>query len=157
MGVDSKVFVIAEEHRAQDVGEAVHEHLNKWQRKLLDEHVATTDYKNRFQFLHSEDNKDSNGRRLWSNGVSVVACSFRTFQFEFSVAGEQRCLWYHTNCSCDTDYITPAHTLLFSIGHWGLYKEIMQEVVDALKPFGFVFWDTNDCDDIDYELQNHTS
>jgi len=153
MSVDSKVFVVAGKDQALDVGQAVLEALNKWQREMLDANVTGMGYSNRLQFLFSNDNEKPNGQKRWTNGVTLHANSFDCFQYVFTLDGDNRTLWYFTDCSCDTDDITKEHTLMFHIGHWGRYARIMHEVIKALKPYGPVYWDHNDCDDEDYVLQ----
>ena len=153
MGVDSKVFVVAGKEQALDVGQAVLEALNKWQREQLDAHMTGMGYANRIQFMFSGDNEKSNGQKRWTNGVHLYANSFDCFQYIFTLDGDNRTLWYFTDCSSDTDDVTREHTLMFHIGCWGRYARIMHEVIKALKPFGPVYWDHNDCDDEDYVLQ----
>lgn len=154
MSVDSKVFVVAGKDKALDVGQAVLTAIEKWQRKLLDEHAEAFGM-TRLQFLFSEtENKNPKGGVNWSNGASISAYSFNCFQINFTVEGDSRILWFFTDCSCDTDEFSPEHTLLFSIGHWGRHGRIMHEVIEALKPFGTVYYDHNDCDEHDYVRQN---
>lgn len=154
MGVDSKVFVVADKSKSAEVGQAVLDALNKWQRDLLDAHAAGMGYRNRIQYLFSDENEKPNGQKRWTNGVHLHANTFDCFQFVFTLDGENRTLWYFTDCSCDTDDITKEHTLMFSIGHWGRHGRIMNEVIKALRPFGPVYYDHNDCDDEDYVLQD---
>lgn len=153
MGVDSKVFVIADQERALDVGKAVYGAIRSWINNLIKEEVETLGFGNSFQLINSDYNKQQ-GTHLWDLGASISSYDFGSFTITFTVKGESRILWYHTDCSCDTDDITKEHTLLFSIGYWGLSEEIMQIVIEALKPFGKVYYDFNDCDDKDYVLQN---
>ena len=40
--------------------------------------------------------------------------------------------------------------LIFSIGHWGRCDDIMKAIIPALKEFGDVYYDHNDCDDEDF-------
>lgn len=154
MGVDSKVFVVADKSQALAIGQAVFEAIEKWQRELLDKNAHAHGL-TRLQFLFNEnENKKPNGSPMWTNGARIHASSFECFQIDFTVEGDHRTLWYFTDCECDTDYITKEHTFLFSIGHWGRHARIMHEVIKALTPFGPVYYDHNDCDEHDYVLQN---
>lgn len=155
MGVDSNVFVVADKQKALEIGQAVFNAIETWQRRELDQYVKDNGWNSRLQFLFSNKNAvpSNPSRRMWSNGAKIQANSFDFFQIVFDYNGENRTLWYFTNCSCDTDHITKDHTLLFSIGNWGSNRKIMQVVIDALRPFGPVYYDHNDCDDEDYVLQ----
>lgn len=154
MGVDSNVFVVADKSLAAEAGQAVLDALSKWQRDQLDAHATSLGYDNRMQFMFSNENEKPNGQPRWTNGAHLHATSFDCFQFVFTLDGDNRTLWYFTDCSCDTNYIIKDHTLMFSIGHWGANDKIMNIVIDALKPFGPVYYDHNDCDEEDYILQN---
>lgn len=52
-------------------------------------------------------------------------------------------------CLCYTDHSDTyeGDKIIFSIGCWGSYNEIMMIVADAVKSFGDVYYDFNDCDD----------
>jgi len=154
MGVDSKVFVVARQDLTAEVGRAVLNALNIWQRNRLDNYAREAGYDNRAQFMFSSDNENANGQKLWTNGVRLQANTFDCFQFVFTDEGDNRILWYFTDCSCDTNDITKEHTLMFHIGCWGRYEIIMDQVSKALEPFGPVYWDHNDCDAEGYVLQN---
>lgn len=153
MGIDSKVFVVAEYGRALDVGDAVKRRIDQWLFSKVWEEAQLLGFANPAQLIHSDYNLKGDGR-LWSMSTDIRANGFDCFQINFTVEGETRTLWYFPDCSCDTDDITKQHTLSFSIGYWGMCDEIMQEVIEALKDFGKVYYDFNDCDDKDYELQN---
>ena len=153
MGVDSKVFVVAPYEQSMTIGKAVLDSIDQWLRAHIDREVETLGFPDRMAFMVSGYNKDDKGRSRWSISTSVNTNNFQSFQYNFNIAGDARTLWYFTECSCETDKITPEYTLLFSIGAWGTNEEIMQTVIQALKPFGRVYYDYNDCDSVEYELQ----
>lgn len=142
MGIYTKCFVVCDKSKALEVGGAVESHLNIWQRGLLDSAVKESEALSRVNFLRNKGGKEN-----WTNGCSVTGDFNGTFTVAFKVNGEHRILWYNTDCSCDTDDITTDHTLMFSIGKWGLNKEIMSVVIESIKPFGTVYYTENDCAD----------
>lgn len=145
MSVDSKAFVTTDKSNFQAVASSVTNALNMWIREKLDKAVEASEYMNRLHYIHNNDD--------YTNGVRVqVTDDFQYYQIMFTVAGENRMLGMFTDCDCDVKYLTEDPVFLFSIGHWGLSEEIMTIVCHALSEFGDVYWDKNDCDDIDYEL-----
>jgi hypothetical protein len=154
MSVDSKVFVEAEFERAPFIGSHVVDNINNWLRRNIAEEVERLGYNGQLQFLWSKDNEDEKGNKKWSLHARLHANDFYTYQIAFNAGGESRTLWYFTTCSPDTDELTTNYTLNFWIGCWGKNEEIMQVVIEALKPHGKVWYDHNDCDDEDYILQN---
>lgn len=154
MSVDSNVFVIAVKSDAMQIGQTVYNTIQRWQREQLDQHAESLGM-TRLEFLFDKkENTTVDGRPKWSNGAQLHASSFDCFQIVFTLSGEERTLWYFVDCSSDTDEITKEHTLIFSLGHWGSSERIMQVIIQALKPFGPVYYDHNDCDDEDYVLQS---
>jgi hypothetical protein len=150
MSVDSKVFVVADISKGSEIGNAVYLHLSSWYRTKFNEANKHLLNNNNFFWPIAEDCvKDT-----WSQFVELRSTSFGLYTMVFKIDGENRCLYYFLECSCDTDDITTKNTFSFMIGHWGKYQEIMQEVISVLKNYGDVYWDENDCDDLGYELQN---
>lgn len=147
MGVDSKVFVVCRREMAYEVGQAVKTAIDKWLMKKLDDEVQRQELNHRFDLTMRRGDELPD----WSISSRISAHSFEHFNIDFIVAGEGRSLNYFIDCSCDTDDITEEHTLIFSIGHWGMHAEIMQVVMDAIRQFGDVWYDHNDCDNEDYE------
>lgn len=105
--------------------------------------------KNRFADLVRKDLKDESNK--YSNGVSISSYNFEIFTFTFGSGDiHRRSLHMFPTCSQDHDDITEAYKVIFSIGYWGKYDEIMLIVADAVKEFGDVYYDFNDCDDLDF-------
>lgn len=150
MGVDAKLFVVAGQDQALEIGNTVQEELYDYISYKVNYAAREHGYKTAWHFLRSTDNRDANGKPQYRFGTNITSHDFYGFTFSFLVDGEDRMLWYHTDCSCDTDHITKEHTLLFSIGHWGHVDEIMLTVAESLKEYGEVWYDHNDCDDEDY-------
>ena len=48
--------------------------------------------------------------------------------------------------------IIEGNKIIFSWGCWGSNKEIAQIVCEALYKFGPVYYDLNDCDEVDFQL-----
>lgn len=47
-------------------------------------------------------------------------------------------------------FITRNKEDTLSVGYWGSCDEIMMVVAKAIKEFGDVYYDFNDCDDLDF-------
>ena len=154
MGVDSKVFVVAEKAQALDVGNAVKNALDNLIREQATSYAREHNAGTLLNLLRSDDNYDKEGNMRFTLESRIEANSFDCFQFNFCLNSEARTVWYFTDCSCDTNDITGFHTLMFHVGCWGQYAVIMQRIVEALLPYGDVYWDHNDSDDEDYILQN---
>lgn len=147
MSVDSKVFVALDKSKHMEAAKAVTGALNKWVREEFDLFLEGSEYANR---LHYSANTEVNERKF-TNGVAVeVSDDFEMFKIYFTVFGEKRQLNMFTNCACDHRDYTDGDTLAFIIGSWGCNEKIMQVVINALKPFGRVWYDFNDCDDSGY-------
>lgn len=139
MGVNTIAFVTAKKEVMFDLMPKLIKDLNKWQRVLLDEHWKGN-YDSRLQFLLDTDFKD------WSNGIGEVrSYNFGSFTIPFKVNGEQRDLFITHNCSNDYSDTYKGDKIIFSLGNWGMSKEIMMVVAESVKDFGRVFYVGNDC------------
>jgi hypothetical protein len=77
--------------------------------------------------------------------------------FHFYIKGEQRSL--HLHFGCDSDYREEGllgSKLIFSVGMWGMYEEIIYSVADALLDHGPVFTKLNDCDSSPFVKHSNT-
>jgi len=84
--------------------------------------------------------------------------SSQMVRFHFSYAGEHRTLWMFFDTDCDRKEYTPT-SISMSMGCWGQSDLFMQTALRALSPLGDVYFDHNDCDDIDFsklELKPYT-
>ena len=136
MSVDSKVFVCCEENKALEVGQAVLSGLKNWYRNKCSKTEGFTD-----MLRFNLSNKDK------YQPPHVFTTDFDVICFNFTVNEEARSLKMFPTCSCDYVYVYSGEKIIFSIGAWGSNEEIMQVVIGALKPFGDVYYNFNDCDD----------
>jgi hypothetical protein len=147
MSISSKAFVVTGKENLVEVMNTVVDSINKWQRSKLDSHIETTEYINRMNFIHRDDNKKD-----WSNGCSIHAYNMDCISIDFRVNGESRSLKALPDCSCDTQRIHEGNSIVFSINKWGMSEEIMAVVIAAIKAYGPTYYDFDDCDDEDYVL-----
>lgn len=153
MSVDAKLFVTCGKEMMFEVGNAVTQALNFYSRKKLDEVIASLDIKKeklaRYNFLKSEEYNHINYK--YSNGVKLEAHDFRTICFVFG-CGDccKRIVWM--NVGCDTDYkdTYEGNKIIFSTACFESSDEIMKVIAEAVKPFGNVYYDHNDCDSEDF-------
>lgn len=75
----------------------------------------------------------------------------RLVKFNFTYAGEQRMLWLFFDCDSSNVEFGPK-SLTLSMGCWGQSDLFMKTALQALSPLGPVYFDHNDCDDIDKAL-----
>ena len=146
MSVDCKLFVVSGRENQSLIGNAVKEALNKHIRSVVKTKADEVgDSTIAFCLKNKED---------YSNGINICAYDFDTYMLRFNLNGEQRMLWFHT----DNPYaeyreeIRTDYKFVFSLGCWGDYKKYINLVAEAVKHFGDVYVDWNDCDDIGYEL-----
>tara|TARA_R110002020_G_scaffold29718_1_gene93772 strand:+ start:46 stop:504 length:459 start_codon:yes stop_codon:yes gene_type:complete len=147
MSVDSKLFVTCGKNRTTEVGQAVKKALDVWVRKELDEAVRHTGSHSR-GYLIAKPIKDL----YFTNGIkSIDTHDFRYYTFNFGCGDRNaRMLGMFIDCSCDYDDTYEGDKIIFSIGCWGMYDEIMKVVAKAVASFGDVYYDFNDCDDQDF-------
>ena len=150
MSVDSKLFVTCSKEDVITLGSSVAEALNKYSRQKLDDYwTNNTDACNRFHFLHNESYKGQ--REKFTNGVSITSYNFDMFTFTFGNGDDSlRSLHMFPTCSDDHNDIVEGYKVIFSIGYWGGSDEILMVVAEAIKEFGEVYYDFNDCDDLDF-------
>lgn len=150
MSRDSKLVLSCNKEDVLNIGNSVSKALSEYARNKLDDYWKNnTDAESRINFMWGESYKDQNHR--FSNGVTVTAHDFDTFWFIFGNGDEQkRSLFMFTTCSSDHEDIEGDYKIVFSIGYWGNAGEIMMVVAEAIKEFGDVYYDYNDCDDLSF-------
>lgn len=82
-----------------------------------------------------------------TSGVPNIECSpiSRSFQIHFKVNNENRMLSVHFDCDCDyKEY--GGSKIIWSVNYWGMAEEIILTVCKAMKQYGRVFYEANDCD-----------
>ncbi|AGH31875.1 hypothetical protein VPIG_00017 [Vibrio phage PWH3a-P1] len=148
MSVDAILFVTCGKDKTQDVGSAVKKALDHYVREILDKAVEKSGAINRGHFIHNGVFDSSN----YCNGVSSIETTdFSFFRFHFKNGDENsRVLCMYTDCSCDYSDTYEGDKIIFGIGHWGDCDGIMKVVAEAVKPFGDVYYDHNDCDTEDF-------
>ena len=150
MSVDSKMFVICNKEDIISIGNSVTEALNVYVRDKLDNYWKNnTDAQSRVNFMWSDSYKDQSNK--FTNGVSVITHNFDTFVISFGNGDEsRRSLFMFPTCSSDYSDVCEGYKVIFSIGYWGSSEEIMSVLSEALKTYGDVYYDFNDCDDKDF-------
>lgn len=69
----------------------------------------------------------------------------RSFYIDFKVNDEQRMLSVHFDCDCDyREY--RGSKIIWSVNYWGMAEEIILGICKAMKQYGQVFYEANDCD-----------
>ena len=147
MSVDSKMFVTCNKDDVINIGNSVTEALNTYVRDKLDNYWKNnTTCSNRMQFLFDKSLEEHS--RKFTNGVSVTTYNFDSFVISFGNGDEsRRSLFMSPTCSSDYNDVHKGYKVIFSIGYWGSSEEIMEVLSEALKPYGDVYYDFNDCDD----------
>lgn len=153
MGVDTKVFVVADKSKLLEAVGEVKKHLDIFIRTNLDAFVEDKGYNNRFQAIMNC--KEDHGVD-YSNGVSQTCVDFMgpyaSFQIMFGCGDSNGRMIHCSQNQCDYNEIIEGNKIIFSWGCWGANKEIAQIVCEALYKFGPVYYDLNDCDDVDFQL-----
>lgn len=147
MSVDSLLFVACNKEDVLAIGASVTKALSEYSRDKLDDFWKNnTECENRMQFLCADKYIDIKSK--YTNGAKVDSHDFESFWIIFG-NGDSVCrsLFMTTSCSSDYSEIYDGHKVIFSIGCWDSYDEIMAVVADAVKPYGDVYYDYNDCDD----------
>lgn len=105
-----------------------------------------------------EERKKIHGKNLrpWtqdennSNVVKIeVMPTSRAFRIFFKYKGEDRQLWFFTDCDNDNKEMTSKPNVFFSFNSWGNHKEILSHLAkDFMKVYTRqdFFFDFNDCD-----------
>ena len=150
MSVDSKMFVTCNKDDVISIGNSVTEALNTYVRDKLDNYWKNnTDAQSRVNFMWGDSYKDQSNK--FTNGVSITSHNFDTFVISFGNGDDCiRNLFMFPTCSGDYSDVYDGHKVIFSIGYWGSSEEIMNVLSEALKPYGDVYYDFNDCDDKDF-------
>ena len=150
MSIDSKLFISCNKEDTLSIGNSVSKAFSEYARTKLDDYWKNnTDAQSRVNFMWSDSYKDQNYK--FTNGVSISTHDFESFRFVFGCGDEQkRSLSMFTTCSSDHEDIQGDYKVIFSIGYWGSYDEILMVVAESVKEFGDVYYDFNDCDDLDF-------
>lgn len=146
MSVDSKLLVVCKQEEKMSVVKTVLDVLDNLSLRLLSEKGSELDIK-RFWLLRD----DTYGH--YSAGAKLSSYDFESFTINLGVGDEVgRAVWVHTTCDCDSaSYLHEGvGAVIVSLGCWGSNVLIMDTIADALKSFGDVYIDYNDCDDVDY-------
>lgn len=153
MGVDTKVFVVAEQSKILDSVGLVNKHLDVFIRSRLDTFAKEKSYNNRWQAVN-KGKEDHN--IIFSNGVKQTYVNFtadyQTFQICFGCGDNNDRMIHCSQNECDYKETTEGNKIIFSWGCWGSNKEIAQIVCEALANLGNVYYDLNDCDIVDFQL-----
>ena len=147
MSVDSKMLVTCKKEDVINIGNSVTEALNTYVRDKLDSYWRyNTTCSNRLQFLLDKCLEEHS--RKFTNGVSITSHNFDVFNISFGNGDDCiRNLFMFPTCSSDYNDVHDGYKVIFSIGFWGSSEKIMSVVSEALKPYGDVYYDYNDCDD----------
>lgn len=76
-----------------------------------------------------------------------IECSpkMEFFTINFKVNNEDRMMFVHFDCDYDyEEYGSPV--IIWSVNWWGMAEEIVLTVCKAMKQYGRVFYEANDCD-----------
>ena len=147
MSLDSKMFVTCNKDDVISIGNSVTAALNTYVRDKLESYWKNnTDAQSRVNFMWSVSYEDQSNK--FTNGVSVITHNFDTFVISFGNGDDCiRNLFMLPTCSSDYSDVCEGYKVIFSIGYWGNSEEIMSVLSEALKPYGNVYYDFNDCDD----------
>lgn len=154
MSVDTKVFVVADKSKILEAVGNVNKHLDVFIRTRLDSFAKEKGYNGRWQAV-SKGKEDHNVN--FSNGVKSTYVNFiadwQSFhQICFGCGDNNDRMIRCSQNSCDYKDIIEGNKIIFSWGCWGSNKEIAQIVCEALYKFGPVYYDLNDCDEVDFQL-----
>ena len=152
MSVDTKVFVVTDQSKILEAVENVNKHLDVFIRNRLDNFTKENGLPSGIAINKGKGNHNIS----LSNGVKNTYVSFLadypSFQIVFGCGdNNDRVVWCSQN-SCDYKEIIEGNKIIFSWGCWGSNKEITQIVCEALYKFGSVYYDLNDCDEVDFQL-----
>lgn len=82
-----------------------------------------------------------------TNKFPRIGCSpsMEYFTFDFKVNNEDRMMFVHFGCDCDyKEY--GGSKIIWNVNYWGMAEEIILTVCKAMKQYGGVFYEANDCD-----------
>jgi hypothetical protein len=78
--------------------------------------------------------------------INVMGGGIRMATLSFKYKGEERNLFIHFDCDSDSNF---GKSIILSFGCWGNSELLMKTVLYSLSDFGEMYYDYNDCDDID--------
>ena len=148
MGVDTKMFIAIKKEAILEIMPVVIKSINEWQRNELDNYWSKKGFNSRVQYIYRDKESELNkGLLNYSNGItSVDTYDFRSFNVNFSVNGETRSLFVTHSCSNDYSDTYKGDKIIFSLGSYGMSKEIINVVMDSLSCFGDIYYTYNDCE-----------
>lgn len=153
MGVDTKIFVVADESKLLAAVGSVNKHLDVFIRGRLDSFVKDKGYVNRFNaVINAKDDHNV----YFSNGVRQTFVNFMwddpLFQICFGCGDNNERMIHCSQNSCDYKEVAEGNKVIFSCGCWGSNEEIAKILCKSLASFGDVYYDLNDCDNVDFQL-----
>lgn len=153
MGVDTKVFLVADQTKILESVGSVNKYLDTFIRARLDDFTKEKGYNNHHQAVNKgkEDHNVSFSNGVKHNYVNFIA-DWQSFQICFGCGDNNDRTVHCSQNSCDYKEITEGNKIIFSWGCWGSNKEIAQIVCEALYKLGPVYYDLNDCDEVDFQL-----
>lgn len=144
------MFIATKEINILKVMPKVISSINKWQRSILHEYLKNNGFESKLGFMF-RDMEKYGGLLDFSNGIGKVTTDdFRSFCINFIVKGEKRNLSVFIDCSCDYSETYKGEKIIFSIGCWGMSKEIMMSFAKNISEFGDIYFCENDAAD-DFE------
>ena len=152
MGIDTKLFIATKEENILKIMPLVISALNEWQRDLMVRYAKENGFKTALQYIFRDKDSESNKMlKDFSNGIkSCRTHNFESFHVNFIVNGEHRDLFVTHTCSNDYSDIYKGEKIIFSLGCWGMSKEIMMVIAEAIKDYGDVYFVKDDCSE-DFE------
>lgn len=147
MGANTTMFITTKKENILEIMPKVISALNKWQRNELDNYWNKKGFENRAQYIfRDKENPKNKDLKDYSNGIrKITTHDFRSFSINFNVNDETRNLFITHTCSTDYSEIYEGDKIIFSLGCWGMNKEIMLVIANAIKDFGDIYFVENDC------------
>lgn len=151
MSVDTVVFVVIDNDKSKMFNAVRNVSLNL-QRYISDkckEYASAAGLKSNKYLAINELKKQ--GFIFTYRITNYVDFEMDTFNLVFGCGDKSERNIFISNNSCDQNHIVTGNKLFFSLGCWGSNKDIAKIICESLKEFGDVYYDINDCDDIDYQ------
>lgn len=134
MGIDTKGFVATSCKDVFFVMNKIERAINK----LITPHLKLENMR------FSDETKDGKYKKVRLE----IRADTELVQAHFTYNGEKRTLWVFFGCDCDkTEYTS--QSISMSMGCWGESDLFMQTALRAVSMLGTVYFDHNDCDEID--------
>lgn len=151
MGLSTNLFVGTKEENILKIMPKVINVLNDFIRTELDQYANRKGFDNRSMFLFRDKDSDINkDLKDFSNGIiSCETHDFESFSIFFTIKGEKRRLFVTHSCSNDYSEIYKGEKIIFTLGCWGMSEKIMMVISEVVKEFRDVYYDYNDCDEIE--------